>query len=754
MINVVKSNWSLEVFDIEKIREVYKKVCHWHNVRCPFDKLEENLTKYVVDEMTTSDINKMVIKSAVDLISVQNTNWQYIAWRFAMLNIYKEASRETWFDVDKLYTPEYFSFLLGKYINKWLYYNFYEKYSDKDIAELWAYIDSSRDMDYNHTTVLMYRRRYLLNPNNKIMELPQHMYMAIAMYLALPEKDEDRIEFVKKIYDSCSKAEISLPTPTLLNARTNFHQLSSCFKFALDDDLRGIYHWIENMAQVSKFWWGIWVYLGNIRSKWGTIRGNKWASWGVTPWAKVINDTAIAVNQLWARAWAISVTLDVFHRDIFNFLDLQTETGDIRGKAFDLFPSISIPDLFMERVRDDMHWTLFCPKEVLDVTWERLQDKYGDEFNSFYHRLEQDERLELKKTIQAKDLFKTYLKCTVETGMPYAFFRDTINEVNPNKHAWMVYNTNLCTEICQNISAPKFIAEELWDWEINIRYKTWDAVTCNLASLNVAKVYTKEKMNEVIPTVMRLLDNVITLNMFPVKETEETALKYRPVWLGYLGFAQRLAEQWLAYDSIEARDYADWLFKDYAYTVLRSSVDLAKERWHYPLFDWSEWSKWIFNWRRLGDFSKDNLDGWDILEKDMIEYWTRFWYHFAPAPNTSTAWVVGTTAGLVPLYKKYFVETNSVAPSVNVAPNLNEDNFWYYKEYVNLDMNDVIDMIATIYPYVDQSISFEWMLNIWKVSPKELYEYYFRAWEKKIKTVYYVRSTTVQPWDDCSSCSW
>jgi len=194
------------------------------------------------------------------------------------------------------------------------------------------------------------------------------------------------------------------------------------------------------------------------------------------PWVKVINDTAIAVNQLGARAGAISVTLDCWHRDIYSFLDMQTETGDIRKKAFDLFPSVSFPDLFMQRMEAWQSFTLFDPKEIEDLYWKKLQDSFWDEFKAFYEDCEQNPQLTLKETVQAKDLFKYYLKSTVETGMPYAFFRDTVNRLNPNKHAGHIYHTNLCVEIEQNTSQSEFIEEVLENWAIIIKYVPWDTV--------------------------------------------------------------------------------------------------------------------------------------------------------------------------------------------------------------------------------------------------------------------------------------
>ena len=889
-LKVTKRNWVEQCFDLNKIKKLRDIIALDLSKVCPWEIFIDWFKKYAVEWIPTKDIMKMLIKTATDLITVENIKWQIIAWRLAIRDLYKEATKNWWVKTEKLYSPETFLQLVRKYQSAWLYSEKFEEYSDEEILEAWKNIIQSTDMEYNYTTVVAYRKRYLNNPNWVIYELPQHMYMAIGLFLALPEKKEERIEFARKIYEACSKWEISLPTPTLLNARTKFHQLSSCFKFSLDDDLRGIYHWIENMAQVSKFWWGIWSYFGHIRSKWWSIRWVKWVSWGVMPWVKVVNDTAIAVNQLGSRMGSISVTLDVFHRDIQDWLDMQTETGDIRRKAFDVFPAVSIPNLFMERVKEWWKWTMFDPHEIRKVTWESLETKFWETFSSFYEDLETRADVKLKDRMDARDLFKKILKAQVETWMPYIFFRDTANDGNPNKHSGNVYSTNLCCvsgntkvltdkweitiwdnvwkifnvwnweeysevefiktrdweklleiefsnwnklkctyyhtfynklgykiradelkvwdelisqrypekdnyqnlkvisisevkwlhqtfcfnepkrhmwmfnwiltwqcEIIQNMSSPKF-TKEVSDWnKINISYEAGDTVVCNLASINVAKVNTPEKIKEIIPIAMRLLDNVITLNYYPLEETRISAEKYRPVGLGFMGLAQYFAENKLVYGSKESVKETDRLFKEYCYTWLSSSVELAKERWAYSMFKWSDFSKGIYQGMDLEDLDED-WDSfysikWKELKINMMKYWTRFGYHFAPAPNTSTAMVVGTTAWLLPVYKKYFIETNANWVNINVAPNLNSENFFFYKEYINMDMKDVIPVIATAQKYIDQSISTEFLINPAKVSPKDLFEYIFMAWEKKMKTIYYIRSMSLEA-SSCESCSW
>jgi ribonucleoside-diphosphate reductase alpha chain len=755
-LQVTKSDGSKERFDVKKLQAVFDRASKEFEEECRFEDLMEAFKKNLIEDIQTSDIEKLLVKTCIDLVTVENIGWQNIAARILLGGLYKQALKNRGMKQSDVYSATSYKALFDDYINQGLYYkDFYQYYSEEDILAAGKYLSKETDETYEYTTIVSLIKRYLLNPNKVTKELPQEMYMSIALFLAIPETKEVRLATAFKIYKHCSEQRISLPTPTLLNSRTNYHQLSSCFKINVDDDLRGIYHAVENMAQISKFGGGVGVYLGNIRARGSMIRGVRGMSGGVNPWVKVINDTAVAVNQLGARLGAISVTLDFWHLDIYDFLDLQTETGDIRSKAFDVFPAVSIPDIFMKRVNEDGDWTLFDPYEVRHIHKKNLQDHFDKEFEAFYLELEKDERMTMKKTIKAKDLFKKFLKTTVETGMPYVFYRDTVNRLNPNKHAGNIYSTQLCTEICQNTSSSKFVEETIEDGKIVIRYEPGDLVVCNLASVNIAKVFDSKTIEDVFPTLLRVLDNVITLNYYPIKEAERTAMRYRSIGIGYLGLAEYLAVRHIAYDTEVARAEVDRLFEEYAYHTYRASVDLAQERGHYELFPGSEYSKGIIL-GRTEDWYKENTpraELWSSLFADMKTYGTRFAYHTAPAPNTSTAGVVGTTAALLPIYKRYFVETNLSAPTLRVAPKLSKDNFWYYKEYVHMDMNDVISMIGVVYKWVDQSISFEWMIDPAKVSPAQLYTYYIKAWEDGIKTVYYVRSLSGEIKEDCVSCS-
>ena len=756
-LKVTKANGTKELFSVEKIKATFDWAVVGYEDRCDFETLIEAFKKNIVDNIPTSDINRLLVKTCLDLISVENIAWQELAAHIALGNLYKKATKNRGITLKDIYTSKTYKTLFDEYIEKGLYYrDFYKYYSEEDILAAGNRIRKETDMEYTYTTILSLAKRYLLNPNKVIKELPQEMYMSIALFLAIPEEPKDRLKFAFEIYDACSRGEISLPTPALINSRTNYHQLSSCFKISVDDDLRGIYHSIENIAQISKFGGGVGVYLGNIRCRGAAIRGIDGASGGVVPWTKVINDTAIAVNQLGARLGAVSVTLDVWHRDIYDFLDLQTETGDMRSKTFDIFPAISVPDVFMERVKTDGDWTLFDPTEITRVTGKKLQDLFGDDFTALYESLEKDPKVKIRHILKAKELFKKFLKTTVETGMPYVFFRDTVNRLNPNKHAGHIYSTQLCTEICQNTGTSVFEGETVEDGKIVLRYRPGDTVVCNLASVNIAKVHDEKTIARIFPILTRMLDNITTLSYYPIKEAEITSRKYRSIGIGYLGLAEYLATHGLAYDQPNAREHVAKLFAKYGYHTYRASVDLARDRGHYEVYDGSDYSRGIILGHSREWFAEQTDDGklWNKVFDDMAKYGVRFAYHTAPAPNTSTAGVVGTTAALLPIYKKYFVETNLSAPTVRVAPKLDASNFWLYKEYVHMDMNDVIDMMAVIYPWVDQSISFEWMIDPSRVSPAELYGYYLKAWEQGIKTVYYVRSLSGEvKKEDCVSCS-
>lgn len=293
-LKVTKSDGSKEAFDLNKIRAVFDRAAKGYEAECRFEELIEAFKKNIVEDIRTADIGKLLVKTCVDLVTVENIAWQQVASRIFLGSMYKSAIKNRGLSQKEIYTPEAYKALFDEYVGSGLYYKeFYEYYTQEDILEAGRHIVKETDESYEYTTLLSLQKRYLLNPNRVVKELPQEMYMSIALFLAIPEPKEKRLAFALQIYRHCSEQRISLPTPTLLNSRTNYHQLSSCFKINVDDDLRGIYHAIENMAQISKFGGGVGVYLGNIRSRGSSIRGVAGMSGGVNPWIKVIDRKSV-----------------------------------------------------------------------------------------------------------------------------------------------------------------------------------------------------------------------------------------------------------------------------------------------------------------------------------------------------------------------------------------------------------------------------------------------------------------------------
>ena len=290
------------------------------------------------------------------------------------------------------------------------------------------------------------------------------MFMGIAMHLAIPEKKEKRLYWAKRFYDVLSSIKATMATPTMSNARKPFYQLSSCFIDTVDDSLAGIYKSLDNFSKVSKFGGGMGIYMGKVRALGSAIRGFKGASGGIIPWIKLFNDTAIAVDQLGVRNGSVAIWLDAWHKDLPEFLQIRTNNGDDRKKAHDIFPGLCYPDLFWKLAENDIdaNWYMMCPHEIKTVKGYSLEDFYGEEWEKKYYECVEDDRIE-KRVMSVKDIVRLIIKSAAETGTPFAFYRDTVNKFNPNKHKGMIYSSNLCTEIMQNMSAMEIEQTEIKD---------------------------------------------------------------------------------------------------------------------------------------------------------------------------------------------------------------------------------------------------------------------------------------------------
>lgn len=692
----------------------------------------------------------LLVRSAAELTSKEEPGWEKVSGRLLALQISMElAQTEKELAIHSFYGKlQYLTDegLYGKYI--------LEHYSKKDIEAAYGVIDNQNDYRFTFAGLDLLSNRYLIrNHQHKLLESPQEMYLGIALHLAMNEP-KDRIEWVKKFYEMLAHHEVTMATPTLSNARKPYHQLSSCFIDTVPDSLDGIYQSIANFADVSKFGGGMGMYLGKVRARGGMIRGFEGASGGVIRWIKVINDTAVAVDQLGVRQGAVAVYLDVWHKDLPEFLQLRTNNGDDRMKAHDVFPAVCYPDLFWKKVKEDMSqdWYFMDPHDIFVTKGYHLEDCYGDEWERKYEDCVRDHRIS-KRVMPIKEVVRLILKSMVETGTPFAFYRDAVNRANPNKHAGMIYCSNLCTEIAQNMSEAQIVSRTIETKEgetviVQVQ-KPGDFVVCNLASLCLGNidVNSSHEIERVTSTVVRALDNVIDLNFYPLKNAEITNQTYRAIGLGISGYHHMLAKNQVAWESQEHLDFVDRVFEDIAYAAIKTSNQLAKERGSYAKFQGSDWENGDYFTLRHYDSNR-----WIELKEAVHEGGMRNAYVMAVAPTSSTSILIGSSAGLDPVMNRFFMEEKKGTMLPRTAPELSPETYWFYKSAHTIDQEWSIRANGVRQRHIDQSQSFNlWITNDYKMS--QLLKLFTLAYDCGVKTIYYTRSKALDPDEYCESCS-
>ena len=760
-ILIKKRNGKYENLCVEKTKKMVALACEGLDGCDPME-LEMDSKIQFKNGMSTKEIQQVLIRSAIEKVIVNdesenggglsrmNSKWQYVAARLFLFDLYKEAKISRNY---KTFGYGDFNELVEMLVERGIYTeDFITKYSKAQRKELADYIDPDRDFLFNYEGVKLLADRYLVRGmDGEVLELPQERFMAIAMHLASVE--EDKVHYAKAFYDLLSKLKMTVATPTLANAGTTFNQLSSCFISTVSDNLWSIYDVNSKFSKVSKHGGALGIYLGKVRSLGSDIRGFSNASGGVIPWVRLYNDTAVAVDQLGRRKGGASITLDIWHKDLYEFIDLRTNNGDDRRKAHDIFPAISIPDIFMERLINRQDFSLFDPHEVEKLMGFSLEDYYDKdekhkEFSERYKLCENDNRL-AKITVPALDIMKKIMKSAVETGTPFIFFRDTVNRANPNSHAGMIYGSNLCHEIAQNMSETKFVSEEIVSEDgkskIVTTVESGDMVTCNLNSINLGNVAFDE-LKENVPLQIRMLDNVITLNMFPVADAEVTSLKYRAIGLGVSGYHHYLAKNAIAWENEKHIEEADRLFEEIAYNAIKASMELAREKGAYAEFEGSKW--------QTGEYFDERgyvSERWQELKKDVMKYGLRNGYLMAVAPTGSTSNIAGTTAGIDPIFKKFFVEEKKGSFTPKTAPELNDETFWYYKEAHYINQLWSIRACAARQRHIDQAQSFNLYITP-DIKAKDILDLYVESFKSGIKTIYYVRNRSLEM-DECTSCS-
>ena len=710
--------------------------------------LAAKLRGFVKEDMPTDERLDALTKAAVELTSQEAPRWEMIAARTLGFSFRRSlaaacARRGIGSFYDKLRHLTDHG-LYGDYI--------LSGYTRDQIDEAAGFMAPERDDLLTYSGMDLLLKRYVIcTHEHEPLESPQEMFLGIALHLALREP-VDRMGWVRRFYDMLSTLKVTMATPTLANARKPHHQLSSCFIDTVPDSLEGIYRSVDNFAQVSKYGGGMGMYLGKVRAKGSSIRGFAGAAGGVVRWIRVINDTAVAVDQLGVRQGAVAVYLDAWHRDLPEFLQLRTNNGDDRMKAHDVFPAVCYPDLFWRMAEQDLDqdWHLMCPHDVLTVKGYALEDCFGEEWERRYLNCVADPRIP-KRTVTVRDVVRLVLKSAVETGTPFAFMRDAVNRANPNPQAGMIYCSNLCTEIAQNMSEIKTVSTEVrtseGDTVVVTTTRPGDFVVCNLASLSLGRLDVEDdgELADVVATVVRALDNVIDLNFYALPYAQLTNRRYRSVGLGVSGYHHMLAKRGIAWESEEHLRFADDVFERISRHAIEASAALAAERGSYGLFEGSDWQTGAY-------FEKRGYKGpeWERV-RERAAAGMRNAYLLAVAPTSSTSIIAGTTAGLDPVMRRFFLEEKKGSMLPRVAPELSMQTYWYYKPAHLIDQTWSVRAAGVRQRHIDQAQSVNlYITNDYTM--RQVLNLYLEAWRNGVKTIYYVRSKSLEV-EECESCA-
>ena len=711
--------------------------------------LEDKFLTFQKPELSIEENLQLLIKAAVELTTQKAPKWEMIAARLLLFTFERELKKaEESCQITTLY--EKIVYLTGRGL-----YGQYilENYTKEEIDEFETFLAPERNDLFTYSGLELLLNRYVIHTGQGVaLESPQEMFLGIAMHLAMKEQ-KDRALWVKRFYDMLSKLQVTMATPTLSNARKPYHQLSSCFIDTVPDSLNGIYRSIDNFAKVSKFGGGMGMYFGKVRASGSAIRGFEGAAGGVIRWIRLANDTAVAVDQLGVRQGAVAVYLDVWHRDLPEFLNLRTNNGDDRMKAHDVFPAVCYPDYFWEQARDNIEgdWYLMCPHEILTVKGYALEDCYGEAWKEKYLDCVQDDQIK-KRVVPIKDIIRLIIKSAVETGTPFTFNRDHVNRMNPNGHKGMIYCSNLCTEIAQNMSGIEEVEERVetvnGETVVVTVTKPGEFVVCNLASLSLGHLNVEdgEEIADITKCAVRALDNVIDLNFFPVPYAKINNEKYRPIGLGVSGYHHMLAKQGISWESEQHLQFVGDVFSKIHYAAIEASSEIAKEKGSYTYFEGSDWQTGKY-------FDKRHLktEKWNQLREKVKQQGLRNAYLLAIAPTSSTSIIAGTSAGLDPIMNRYFLEEKKNGLMPRVAPELSMETFWYYKNAHYIDQKWSVRACGVRQRHIDQAQS----MNLYITNEytfRKVLDLYILAWEEGVKTIYYIRSKSLEV-EECEVCS-
>jgi len=699
-VNVKKRDGDVEEFSTDKIKNVINWACSGLDVN-PLE-LESKISTLNQEGITTVEIHDNVIHHAQTLARAEVPDWVYVAGRLNTMKLWKDT---------RAYEMEFKAFVSdmkdsGKYIHPNIF-----SYTDSDLDYLEDFIEQENDLNHSYGSTLTASKKYLLEG-----ECLQHMFMVNAMIIFKGQP----LERVVELYNALSQRKVSLATPWLSNLRSNGN-ISSCFIISINDNSESIANAIESAINISRMGGGLGIYLGNLRAEGSEIAGRQGAAKSVNLAAKVFNDIALWFDQGGKRAGAFTLALPIWHNDIEDFLEIQSEVGDLRNKAYDIFPQVCIPDLFMEKdLSDDKTWYTFCPHEV--AKFGINLNTYKDEFRKNYNKavtLAEQGMLQVFTKHDTRNLIKSYIMRTqFETGLPYIAFTDRMNEFNPSSHIGNIPCANLCVEQYAVVEADEY------------------AHTCNLASIVAGRMESQEDFIYYSGLLTEVLDAGIELTSPPTKESEAHNNKFRTIGIGIQGLADYLALQGSNYHDMKLiRSVAELI----EYGAVKKSVELAADKGSYPFFDGSKWQsgELVDNFKRHSVLSLD----WDALQLGINKYGIRNSQLTSPAPNTSTSVLMDAAAGVLPVYSAFFREDNDNGKYPVSCMHLKDNPLGYSKTFRHYDQTVIAEAVGELQKFVDTGISSEYLFdhNKENFKAKDLYDLIHAAWKYRTKTVYYIR---------------
>ena len=762
-ISVTHPDGNRRPLDIERIRTIVAEACADLSDVSEAAIIDEAL-RNLYDGVSVSEVSTSLVITARTMIE-NDPNYSYVAARLLLDDLRAEAlsfmgiaNAATQQDMTAHYPNALKAFISRGITLELVAPNL----AEFDLERLGAALLPERDLQFGYLGLQTLYDRYFIHSNETRIELPQIFFMRVAMGLSTREDDKNAraIEF----YELLSSFDYMSSTPTLFNSGTLRPQLSSCYLTTVPDDLFGIYGAIQDNAMLSKFAGGLGNDWTPVRALGAYIKGTNGKSQGIVPFLKVVNDTAVAVNQGGKRKGAVCAYLETWHMDIEEFLELRKNTGDDRRRTHDMNTANWIPDLFMKRVFEDGQWTLFSPNDTPD-----LHDLYGKAFEERYAQYEvmaAKGDIKLHKTLKAQALWRKMLGMIFETGHPWVTFKDPCNLRSPQQHCGVVHSSNLCTEITLNTSKDEI-------------------AVCNLGSVNLPQhiengVLNLDKLRRTVRTAIRMLDNVIDINYYSVPQAEQSNMRHRPIGMGIMGFQDALYELDIAYGSEGAVTFADRSMEAVSYYAIEASSELAAERGVYSSYQGSLWSQGIFPYDSIDlliasrgeqyiDVNRDITLDWDNLKQKVAAAGMRNSNVMAIAPTATIANITGVSQSIEPTYQNLYVKSNLSGEFTVVNPYLVRDlkarGLWdkvmvndlkYYDgslqpiDRVPADLKAkyatafeieprwLVDSASRRQKWIDQAQSLNLYIN--NASGKKLDVTYRMAWFSGLKTTYYLRS--------------